>query len=150
MLRTISIVVFCLLAELAWASFELEDPAKILKKDVDALGKPVASAEGDSAQAVDATYLIMGEGTISCGEYVASSQAQEQMYFSALNWVQGFMTAINIKRSEEIGKPSLIGNDLDPDSASLWLEKYCRENPLNRLDDAALALVDELIAREKE
>jgi hypothetical protein len=34
--------------------------------------------------------------------------------------------------------------DTDHDAVSAWLDKYCRENPLNKIKDAAKSLVDEL------
>jgi hypothetical protein len=32
----------------------------------------------------------------------------------------------------------------DADAVDAWVDKYCRENPLNNVKDAAASLVDEL------
>jgi ElaB/YqjD/DUF883 family membrane-anchored ribosome-binding protein len=32
----------------------------------------------------------------------------------------------------------------DADAVAAWMDKYCRENPLNSIGDAAASLVDEL------
>jgi hypothetical protein len=34
--------------------------------------------------------------------------------------------------------------DTDANSVAAWVDKYCRENPLNKVKDAAKSLIDEL------
>jgi hypothetical protein len=55
-----------------------------------------------------------------------------------VSWVLGFLTAA--------GSYNVRGDlrETDHDAVSAWLDKYCREHPLNTFKDAAASLVDEL------
>ena len=58
-------------------------------------------------------------------------------------WLAGFITGANAYRR---GKRDYIeGTDMD--SAMLWIDKYCAENPLSHSGEAAYRLIEELAGR---
>ena len=92
-------------------------------------------------------YNIKGVGNDSCGSFVSVKQTKEADYYVYMHWVTGFITGGNVERGRNGGNDS-IGDGLDAEFIELWLENYCRANPLNDLDQAADALVNELISKE--
>jgi hypothetical protein len=73
-----------------------------------------------------------GYGAETCGHYVSAREGFRQgsakdrfevlMY---LSWLDGFATAMSAKQSKDVFK----GKDFD--AIAVWLETYCRENPLD-------------------
>lgn len=98
--------------------------------------------------------IIMGAGTISCGEWLQFRSAQTnngnvQQVGAALQaeaWIDGFLSGFNT------GKPP--GSDLlqsQPNGFALnaWIDNYCRSKPLDAIASAAIALVKDLQQRAK-
>ena len=56
-------------------------------------------------------------------------------------WVQGYLSAWN-GRLQLDGKPLL--KSVDPDIITLFIYRYCRDNPKKRLEAATFALIDDL------
>ena len=98
------------------------------------------------AQAADVRKY--GYGAETCGHYVstregfrkgsAGDRVEVLMY---LSWLDGFATARSVQQSRDVFKGK------DSDAIALWLENYCRENPL---DSFLLASWKLLTALEKE
>ena len=93
-----------------------------------------------------ASYLILGEGTVSCGEWIERRARPEgdTLRFISEVWVRGFLTGMNSSLAFIDHKLSWTGKDTDPAGNNLWLDNYCRLHPLTHLGDAAGALWNEL------
>ena len=91
-------------------------------------------------------YTWIGHGGTGCGKFVARSLVKDAEWFDNMQWVTGFISGGNAERVRSGGN-SNVGNGVDGESLVLWIENYCRENPLDHLDQATDALVDELIEK---
>lgn len=83
---------------------------------------------------------IMGFSKMSCGDWVAS-QHSDVARAQYLAWLRGFASGYN--SSTVTGQ---VRYEDFPDTASLelYIDKYCRENPLAIFPGAAFALMREL------
>ncbi len=98
------------------------------------------------AQAADGRNY--GYGNQTCGHYVSAREGSRKgsprdrvevsMY---LSWFSGFATLISVKRSEDV----LQGKDSD--ALALWLENYCRENPIDSFLEASSKLITALTGK---
>lgn len=88
----------------------------------------IAKAEGYSA--------VIGAGTNSCGKWVEAKNDPAQRY-QYTQWLYGFISGHNwyIKQYESLPP--------DKESAVLWVDNYCKNNPLHAIIYAATALVQE-------
>ncbi|MBL8661155.1 MAG: hypothetical protein JNM75_15570 [Rhodospirillales bacterium] len=90
---------------------------------------------------------IWGIGQISCGRFVQERERRPGAYgaYDATfrQWLLGFMTALNW--SDPAQRDLLAGSDAE--GAMLWVENYCRGQPLDTFFDATLALRRELIEK---
>jgi hypothetical protein len=81
-----------------------------------------------------------GYADTSCGTWVTSagSEGRRAQYTS---WFRGFVSGYNF------GNPDnqvLLGRMPDEQTLSLYVDKFCRENPLSPFVGAAYKLVEEL------
>ncbi len=102
----------------------------------------VALLVSSSAHASPQTW-IAGVGSNSCGKFLADEKADVAavlvpMYVA---WSQGLITAMNFTRVSK-GMPNL--KQVDGDSIAPYLEKYCRDHPLDKVADGAVMLIGEL------
>lgn len=89
---------------------------------------------------------VYGEGTASCGSYVESKNDEIQRYIY-LVWLNGYLTAFNQYQSSKLkifNGSHDIKKGLDSPALMLWLENYCRENPLDTFVRAVMMLRNEL------
>ena len=77
--------------------------------------------------AAEKTSAIVGPGSFSCGKSLADDELGVTTgYF--FFWAQGYLTGLNI---DFFGEETPDFTDLeDTAGQKLWLENYCRENPL--------------------
>lgn len=90
---------------------------------------------------------VYGEGITSCGSYVESKNNETQRYIY-LAWLNGYLSAYNQYQSSKLKKfngSHDVKRGLDPQALMLWLENYCRENPLDTFIRAVIMLRDELL-----
>ena len=80
--------------------------------------------------------ILYGAGASSCGKWLAAREGNDSHGFSA--WVLGWVSAAGMYNARGELRHS------DAQAMSAWVDKYCREHPLNELADAATSLVDEL------
>lgn len=76
----------------------------------------------------------------SCGTWTRSSRdnAQREPY---LHWVRGFISGYNAGNSERTVTLEAMPNQ---DTLALYLDKHCRENPLDSFFIAAFSLAKEI------
>jgi hypothetical protein len=92
---------------------------------------------------------VYGAGTVSCGKYVEvrqSNKSGELYQFSA--WIDGFLTAFTIYNPK--ADCDYINSKKDDAALLLWLDNYCKENPLDNFHLAIQSLVKELNAPKKK
>jgi hypothetical protein len=97
-----------------------------------------------SSQTVGKLF-VYGTGTNSCGKFIEDRGIPNGSSIYS-TWISGYLTAVNVYDS---GVPQTDGRrDIrqthDPASLVIWMEKFCRENPLATVTDAAITLVVEL------
>lgn len=82
-------------------------------------------------------------GEISCGSWPAGKQLTDIEKAAKLNWILGFLS----------GKAFESDTDLlavvDVASISLWMDNYCRQNPLDSIVSGSFELERELRMRFK-
>ena len=99
-----------------------------------ALAVPLAHAERIGS--------IMGIGATPCGDYVAwreSKTGGRAAQAHALQWTWGYISAHNLYGTE----PQVTAIP-SPASIGLYLEKYCREHPLDKLITGVVHLMEEI------
>jgi hypothetical protein len=103
----------------------------------------IAAADGASAQG-RVVYGFIGK---SCGQWleVRAAKGVSSAQFEA--YVDGFLSGEN---SASTGPDFLaaIPNDKGV-SIYIWIDNYCRDQPLNGLSQALMALKQELLARAR-
>lgn len=85
-------------------------------------------------------FSLVGAGSMSCGKYSAqSTDAGTAMIYQT--WVQGFLSGLNVARkAKELPLKQLP----DFETIKLYLDKYCRDNPLGHPYTGALQMFVEL------
>jgi hypothetical protein len=76
---------------------------------------------------------IAGAGAFSCGKYAG----QVAFRSPTILWMQGMLSGLNTARAIE-KKPMFLLPDSD--SIGLYLDKYCRDNPLSSIYEGGITL----------
>jgi hypothetical protein len=106
----------------------------------------LAFAVPSPAQAPDGKFMVLGLGKESCGSYLQARQSPSEEWY--VSWLGGFLTGMEanwIHRGREAALESF-----DMAGGVAWIDKYCREKPLNSVLDAGLALFVYLAKRAME
>ena len=85
----------------------------------------------------DGTF--MAQPNISCGKLIEGNKSKGGRHEFSM-WLGGFLTAYNWLKPDTV---SILGKS-DLTSAILWIENYCRANPLQSTGGAAILLTEEL------
>jgi hypothetical protein len=106
----------------------------------------IASVPGMGFAQSSTGQALSGAGTTSCGQYIEHS-ADKDISDLFVSWAQGFLSGLNVADHAATHRDFVIL----PDSASIkaYLDKYCRENPLESPVKGTILLFKELQAREK-
>jgi hypothetical protein len=84
---------------------------------------------------------LYGAGTLTCGEWQRHRSTENKGATLQLQaWIDGFLSG----SGEEI---DFIAPKATEVAYYAWIDNYCRQNPLNMVAEAAVALKNELIAR---
>jgi len=108
-------------------------------------GLTILDTKSDAAD----TFTVLGVGNLSCGAFVAAKQQKETVsiaYTAFRSWLAGFVSAMNMWITE---RDVDILKGRDNDALEAWVEKWCRECPLERFNLAVQALSMELVAKAK-
>lgn len=82
---------------------------------------------------------IFLKGTVDCGRWI---KAREEKISEVLEgYVQGTINGLALGRSVEIWKGD--GIEVSVDQAFLWLDNYCRQNPLQDVMPGLIKFSDE-------
>ena len=92
---------------------------------------------------------VYGVGQTSCGRFIAAREEKDETALAVFTaWMEGFMTALTL--FDERRHPGDFAGGKDELSLLLWLENYCRANPLNDYFQAVTSLTNELIQSTKD
>ena len=80
---------------------------------------------------------MLGAGTVTCKEW--TSQRDTNEYFSAGNWVLGFLSGT----AWDSGRNILSGQDTK--KLFVFIDRYCIASPKETISDAAVALAYHLL-----
>jgi len=75
--------------------------------------------------------MVLSYGMDSCGRFVKADESEKQLY---LVWALGFISGANIADN---GEGRMAGQSWDEQGATVWLEHYCTEHPLQNFFTAA-------------
>jgi hypothetical protein len=84
----------------------------------------------------DGKWHVKGIGVDTCGEYVGA-EIMEKRWFE--HWMMGYISGLNHFKH---GRPDFSAG-VSPKSLTLWVKKYCDENPLANFSDAIDLLIEE-------
>jgi hypothetical protein len=89
-------------------------------------------------------------GTPSCGQWNAarindSQHIKSEQYKS---WLMGYISGLSFAVNSMVLKADVI-KGTDAESVFLWMDNYCKTNPLNSLADGGFALFGELLKRSQ-
>lgn len=85
--------------------------------------------------------VVSGAGATSCGQYLKNSASNNEDTWLVITWAQGFLSGMNIARKNEKLKMVLLP---DADSIRAYIDKYCRESPLESPFWGSIQLFQEL------
>ena len=78
-------------------------------------------------------------GIISCGKWIKQKEINRGSQLVAMEeWLDGYLSGLAVGSNTDILKQT------DFDSLHLWVNNYCRANPLRNVSDAGVELFNEL------
>jgi hypothetical protein len=87
----------------------------------------------------DAAFAVQIRGIRSCGVWVKERGTKDSATNEA--WLIGFLSGMTYSEGKEFwGGGNTVVNKLDNESVYLYVDKYCKENPLKDTADASGAL----------
>jgi hypothetical protein len=109
---------------------------------------------GAEARSEGGTFVTLWPGATSCGEYLLAVEGERKArpvhpepdsiysmdYLSFVTFANGYLTGSNSAATE-----SKVGQQSDPVGRMVWLENYCRRNPLHRFAIALIKLREYLV-----
>jgi len=97
------------------------------------------------ATARDKDGNYSAQGPPSCGVWIHDRKEDGWEHVANAAWISGYITAYNIQTP---GVYSILGST-DMESVRLWMDKYCQENPLKKLNNGMIVLTHELLPNRK-
>jgi hypothetical protein len=79
---------------------------------------------------------VILKGSRDCGEWIASRKPESRNLHPE-TWLVGFLSGIAIARNVEFWQNA---TPITSDQAYLWIDKWCRENPLTHISEGAVEL----------
>ena len=80
---------------------------------------------------------VLVKSAVSCGSWITVKSPTLSISYRL--WLAGYLSGFAVGTGKDILK------DTDPSSLALWVDNFCRANPLQDLGDAAFQLANELI-----
>ena len=93
--------------------------------------------------------MVHGFGAKTCGAFVVArneKKAYEESMF--LSWLAGYVSGTNRAIAGASERDADIATGVDMDAMRVWVDKYCRDKPLDLFSTAVVNLVIELMQRE--
>ena len=86
---------------------------------------------------------VLGAVDNSCADWITARDRKNAQAYEF--WLLGFVSGINISKDYSIDFLSGIKGA----SLELWMDKYCRENPLKTFPEGAFLLIEELTGKKR-
>jgi hypothetical protein len=84
---------------------------------------------------------IGGAGTVSCGVYLQDRKTDNRTDIQYIQWIWGYISAYNFfSQHAQISRTRIDGGTI-----LAYLEKYCRDNPLQFVVGGGDAMIDRQI-----
>jgi len=99
----------------------------------------LALAVAISTAQVQEPRAIIGPMDFSCGKWVNTPKDTSE-HFQVRYWILGYLSGNNMQSSVDF----MRGRDAD--GLTVWIDNYCRRNPLHAITRAMVELVKELKA----
>ena len=80
-------------------------------------------------------------GTYDCGHWFSTNQPINR---DAKVWLMGYLSGMNAMAVKAPAKPDPLGKLTSADQAFLWMDNYCKANPLKPLTTGGLTLFIEV------
>jgi hypothetical protein len=93
---------------------------------------------------LQAQAAVTVRGKRSCGEWVKNRQAKNWPGTADEAWLVGFLSGLSAATDKDVLK------DADNPSLFLWMDNYCKSNPLMTVTDGAANLYYELLKPKKK
>jgi len=88
------------------------------------------------------SHAVLVRGAPSCGNWVTERASPNKWNGLANNyWLNGYLSSYAKLSHKD------ILNNADNESIKRWMDNYCKEHPLNEIDDGADVLIIDLIKR---
>jgi len=97
------------------------------------------------ATARDMDNKYSAQGDKSCGQWVNFRNGGGWEHAAVIGWIAGYIAAYNRQTPDVYN----ITGSTDFDNVLLWMDKYCRENPLSNLATGMDDLTNELWPNRK-
>lgn len=114
------------------------------------LGALLASATANAQSREPHLIHFIGTGTLSCGEFIKyKEESNNDQLDLFVQWSWGFMSAYSLRANfvpqwRGVSKTGDLGRMPDRSTVLLFLEKHCRERPLDNVLAATVALTKAL------
>src|SRR5262245_51119485 len=89
----------------------------------------------------EAASTIIGHGTKSCGTWTQARRSHGAIEIAVTAWMGGYLSAMNFGPAALARLDVLEGPDVE--GLYSWIDNYCREHPLDTIQDAANRLFEE-------
>jgi hypothetical protein len=96
----------------------------------------VATAGASSDLPGKGPVIVLGEGTISCGQWLEYRKTKVITGAESAAWVRGLITGMNAADPQN----HAVGHGSDPAGNNLWINNFCKQHPIERLYEASVAL----------
>lgn len=87
------------------------------------------------------SFAVTVMGARSCGTWIEARKSGGISELASEAWIIGYLTGLSVESDKDILAST------DANSIYLWTDKFCRDNPLDRLDKAGYYLFVELISK---
>lgn len=84
------------------------------------------------------SWAVNVRGPTSCGDWVKERKVNRALSWQYQMWLVGYLSGASTGLGVEFWKKG--GNELDAESVYLWMDNYCRANPLKDTHDGADSL----------
>lgn len=87
------------------------------------------------------SYAVNIRGASSCGKWV--KDRNERVFSPSQAWLVGFLSGLAIGTDRDV-----VRVELDNDSIYLWMDNYCKANPLKDISDGGMNLAVEVMRKK--
>ena len=86
---------------------------------------------------------VLGAVENSCADWITARDGKNAQVYEF--WLRGYLSGLNMSQDQSID----FLRGIKANSLELWMDKYCRENPLKTIPQGAFQLVKELTEKKR-